>query len=390
MTMRSMREAGIPPGEYYAPTFRVRVEGRELAPEVIGDVLDVKVVMDMDQMTSFELTVSNWDDKHLFFKYSDTKIFDLGNRVHVEMGYADRMLSMVVGKISSLSPKFPENGSPTLHVSGLDGMLQLRGRKPKEGEVTNYPLMADWQIAQVIAERNGLASRVTPEGETHRLVIQKNQDDATFLRERAARSDRDVFIVVDPDTGEDTLYFVKPLDGRAADRTRIFVFEWGKSLINFNPTLTLDRQVGKVTVRGWDPATKQAIVFTATPQHLPGAGSGSGPSGPEVAENVLSGKQDVVVDAPVASEEEAQELAISFLTSRAYEFVKGTGQVIGLPDLRPGDNVELTGLGCRFSGIYYVKKTEHVLNANGYLTGFEVRRIFDGVTSDDRCARENS
>ena len=381
MPMLSMREAGVPPGEYYAPNYRLRVEGRELNPEVKGDVLDLKVVMDMDQMTSVEFTVSNWDDEHLEFKYSDTTAFNLGNRIQVEMGYADRLLSMAVGQISTLSPKFPENGPPTLHVTALDGMLKLRDRKPAEGEVTKYENMADWQIAQMVAERNGLASRVTEDGETHEEVIQKNQDDATFLRERAARSDRDVFIVTDPDTGDDTLYFVRPLDGRTTDRTRIFVFEWGKSLINFNPTLTLDRQVGRVTVRGWNPETKQAIVFTASHENLPGAaGSGGGTSGPQVATQALNGKQDVVVDAPVASEEEAQELAVSFLTNRAYEFVTGSGQVIGLPDLRPGDNIELKGLGQRFSGIYYVKKTEHVLNQSGYLTSFEVRRMFDGGT----------
>ena len=377
MAIRTIREAGLPTTAYYAPDYKVTVEGQELDPETKGDILDLKVVMDMDQMTSFEFNISNWDDKKLTFKYSDTSLFDVGNRLQVQMGYTDRMVSMVVGQITNLSPKFPENGTPTMHITGLDGMLKLRDRKPLASDTKKFEKMADWQIAEIIARRNNLKPRVTKQGQTHKLVIQKNQDDATFLKERAARSDRDLFVLTDPDTGEDSLYFVKPLDGRTADRTRIFVFEWGKSLINFNPTMKLDRQVGKVTVHGWNAEKKQAIVFTAGPESLPGAKAG-GTSGPEAAEAAMKGKEEVVVDAPVSSEEEAKDLAIALLTERAYEFITGQGQVIGLPDLRPGDNVELAELGKRFSGVYYVKKVEHTLNQNGYLTSFDVRRVYDG------------
>lgn len=379
MGLESLREPGLPPTEYYAPSYKIEIEGLELDPLTKGDVLDLKVVMDMDQMTSFEFNLSNWDDEHLTFKYSDEKTFTAGNRVHLQMGYADRMVSMVVGQISALAPKFPESGPPTINITGLDGMMKLRDRKPKEGEQVKYQNMADWQIAQTIATRNQLSAQVDQEGEVHELVVQKNQDDASFLKERAARADRDCFILTDPKSGKDTLYFIKPLDGRGGTQ-RVYIFEWGKTLINFNPTLTLSRQVSKVTVRGWNPRTKSPISFTAGPDNLPGKKPGKGSSGPEAADKSLNGKQEVVVDAPVLTEQEAQVLAIALLTRRAYEFITGQGQVIGLPDLRPGDTVELRNLGTRFSGEYYVKKVEHVLGANGYLTNFEVRKMVDGGT----------
>jgi phage protein D len=136
--------------------------------------------------------------------------------------------------------------------------------------------------------------------------------------------------------------------------------------------------VSQVTVRGWDPATKQAIVVTATADDLPGSGSGT--SGPQEAQKSLGNRQDVVVDAVVTSEEEARELAISLLRERAYEFITGNGEIVGLPDLRPGDNMDLDGLGRRFSGSYYVKKVEHTIGSSGFRTRFEVRRVFDGGT----------
>lgn len=375
----STRQSGLPAVDYYAPNFKVEIEGREIDPESKGDVLEVKVSMDLEALTSFDLTINNWDDKKFRFKYSDTQIFDLGNRVHIRMGYADDLRFMASGIISAMTPKFPESGPPTLGVTGLDPMLKLRDRKPIGSDQKKFDDKTDWEIAEVIAKRNHLEVNVTKYGPKHKLVIQKNQDDAKFLMERAKRIDFDCYVRIDPANGKDTLYFTRPTDLRDGSKTRIYVFEWGKSLINFSPKLNLGQQVGKVTVRGWDPRTKSRITYTAGPDDLPPK-SGGGESGPALAAKRLNDKQDVVVDQPVASLQEARDLALSLLRERAYSFLTGSGQVIGLPDLRPGDNIELEGLGKRFSGPYYVTKVEHTLGGSGYLTQFEVRSPTDGGT----------
>lgn len=375
-TNRSLLVSGLPT-DYYAPDFKIEIENRELGPQVIGDILEVKVVMDKENMTSFDLTVSNWDDERIDFKYSDTSTFDLGNRLHLQIGYAGNLRSMVRGIITTLTPRFPESGEPTLGVSGQDSMVRLKDRKPKDGEQKKFVNMADWEIAEVVAARNHLKFKATEEGQKHDLVVQKNQDDALFLMERAKRIDFDCYIQTDPDSGEETLYFMKPTDGRDGRPIRVYEFEWGKSLINFSPTLTTQDQVAKVTVRGWDPRAKRVISSSAGAGDLPGASSG-GTSGPRTAQEKLDDKQDLVVDQPVTSEQEARNLAISLLRERAYKFNTGSGRVIGLPDLRPGDNVQLKGLGKRFNGTYRVKRVEHTLGNSGYQTSFEVERPFDG------------
>lgn len=377
MTAEPVRRSGLPSVEYYAPDFRVLVEGQELDPKSKGDVLDVKVTMDLENLTSCELTINNWDDRTLSFKYSDTETFDVGNRVDIEMGYAGALRSMLRGKVSGLAPKFPESGPPTLGVTVLDSMLQLRDSQPRDDDVKRFEDQADWQIAQVVAARNSLRAEVTREGPVHRLVIQKNQDDAGFLMERAARIDFDCYVQTDAETGEDVLFFVRPTDGRSAVPTRVYQLAWGTSLIDFTPSLNVSDQVAEVTVRGWDPRTRSVIRYTATVADLPET-CREGLSGPQVAQERLGDKSQTEVDAPVTSEEEARQLAVSLLTERAYEYITGTGRVIGLPDLRPGDNLELSGLGRRFSGVYYVKKVDHALGESGYTTTFDVRKLCDG------------
>lgn len=372
------------PTDRYAPDFRIEVEGSPLDPATKGDVLDLKVTMDMEAMTSVDLTLSNWNDRDLSFKYSDGATLDIGNRIHVQLGYADRLVSLMRGQISSVNPRFPQSGAPTLGVGALDGMQLLKDRRPAEGEEVKYVGRQDWQIAEAVAVRNGLRAEVTREGPVHDEVVQKNQDDAQFLMERAKRIDFDCYIHTDPKTEQSVLRFMRPTDERAGPRARTYPLAWGESLISFSPTLTISRQVAKMTVRGWNNRTKQAIVYTADRKDLEG-GEGS-MAGPQAAERALNGRQDVVVDAPVASLDEARELAISLLRERAYEFITGSGETIGMPELRPGDNLDLQGLGRRFSGLYYVKRVEHQIGSGGFTTRFDVRRVFDGGTRPNRRA----
>jgi phage protein D len=378
MASRSVLASGLPSVDYYAPNYKIEVEGKELDPESKGDLLEVKVTMDLKDLAHFDMTINNWDDKKLVFKYSDTSTFDVGNRVHVRMGYAGELKSMVQGIITSLAPKFPESGPPTLAISGQDNLVKLKDRKPKDGEKKKFVNMTDAEIVRVIAQRNKLVPQIKDPGTKHDIVVQKNQDDLMFVKERAKWVDYDCFIGMDPDTGKDALFFQPPTDKRDASKVRVYVFEWGKSLINFTPTLSLNKQVAKVTVKGWDPNTKSIIKYTAGPKDLPT--SGSGENGPSTIETRLADREDIVIDHPVTSQQEAKDLAISMLRERAYSYITGSGQTIGLPDLRPGDNVELVGLGKRFSGTYYVTKVEHALGSSGYLTNFDIRNYQDGGT----------
>ena len=378
----------------YAPEFEVHIEGLQMDPTTKNDIIDIKVHRDIDEMSGFDLELNNWDDANLKFKHSDSPELQLGARVSVRLGYADKLMTVATGTITTLSPKFTDSASPTVTISGVDGMIKLKDRKPAENEPKIYRGMPDWQIAEQIAQRNHLRIVVTREGPVQDIVVQKNQDDASFLMERAKRLDFDCYILPDPASGEDTLYFIKPTDGRDSGAIRVYRLAYAPglttgpsgqpeglvpNLIDFTPTLTVSKQVSKLTVRGWDPRTKQEIAFTATVENLPaGQNTADGQSGPEAADSTLGGRQEILVDAPVTSDQEARELAISLLRERAYEFITATGRVAGLPELRPGDNLEIYGLGTRFSGTYFVKRVEHTLGASGFFTQFTGRRIFQG------------
>lgn len=68
-------------------------------------------------------------------------------------------------------------------------------------------------------------------------------------------------------------------------------------------------------------------------------------------------------------------IAKALLAHRSYEFHTAKGKLMGLPDLRLDDNVEVHGVGERFGGLYHVTKVTHTLNERGYVTEFEARGV---------------
>jgi phage protein D len=384
MTDTAVRQSGLP-DSYYAPDFVVEVEGTALDPRSKGDVLELVVRLDLAELTSVDLKLNNYDDTTFDLKWSESDLFRIGSRIHVQLGYAERMLSMMRGYITTLSPDFPSDGSPVLGVRALDGLVKLKGSKPPEQEVV-YRRKRDFQIAEAIGKRHGLqveGNEGSKTGPIREKVVQRNTDDAVFLKERAGLIDCNVYVATDPKTGKDVLRFVSPTDGRGSEPIRTYVLAWGSlrnsdvvpNLIEFKPTIAAGDQVQSVEVRGWDPETKQAIVQKASRTDTPGVKGRRGSTGPDAAEAIAGGegRREVVVDRPVESEEEALELARALLADRSYMFLTAHGKLIGLPDLRPGDNVEINGVGERFGGAYHVTKVTHTLNDKGYFTEFDAR-----------------
>ncbi len=369
------------PADFYAPRFEIEVDGETVGPESLGSVHEVSVQMALDSPTHFELVLDNWDDRRAHFKNIESAgkqtrpLFGFGRHVLIRMGYADRLVPMVLGPITALAPHFPESGARTLTVSGLDRTFDLTGAmEPKK-----YSNMTDWEIAQEIAAHYDFSGvRVTKEGPKNELVMKRGQNDADFLRTRAQRIGFEFYIRTGPGKDEkDTLFFVKP-ESIETSKAPVYVFEWGKNLLSFDPMVDISKQVSEVVVLSSNSQAKdRPLKGLARPADLP---SGGGRNGAAVSEKVQQGRQKRVENAQVANEEEARQMAINMLRDLAYAYSTGSGKVIGLPELRPRDLVQIEGVGLRFGGSYQVTRVEHTINDSGYLTTFSVRRVHDGGT----------
>jgi hypothetical protein len=65
-------------------------------------------------------------------------------------------------------------------------------------------------------------------------------------------------------------------------------------------------------------------------------------------------------------------VARAVLDSIAEGLVTGSGETVGLPELRLGELIELDGID-RFTKIYYVEQVTHSIGSSGYRSSFQVR-----------------
>ena len=359
--------------DFFVPLFEVKLRGRALEKDVFRDITQVSYKDNIEEVDSFEITINNWDAETCKFKYLDRDLFDPGKELELWMGYfgKEKLRLMIKGQITSLRPSFPAAGQPTLAISGLNVIHKFRTEQISHA----YEQRTDSQIAEEVGQRLGIKVRTAPTNETpHKYVLQDNKYDIIFLMERARRVGYDLFVEEKGQDGkseEPNLYF-----GPSDNIRRVtYKLEYGKSLIEFKPELTTARQVGEVTVKGWDAVKKKPITQTAKRSDLKTKGVGA-KGKQDAIEKAFSARKEIIADRPIHSEDEAKKLAIATLENIAKDMVKGNGSIVGLPDLRAGGVVELKGLGesGRFNGRYFIVSTTHSISDSGYTTQFECRR----------------
>lgn len=355
--------------DFYVPHFEISLHGKDLAPQVIHDVTEVSYRDSLSDVDGFELTLANYDSSSptyastatRTFKYSDQDLFNPGKQLELKLGYlgGGELETMITGVITSLTPSFPASGFSTLKVSALNVLHKLR---TKQRSVA-YTKRTDGQIAGEIAQRLGV--QIDPdrdEGETHEYILQDNQYDIVFLMERAHAIGYELTV---DETVSPVLIHYKPSERMNDVAYRL---SYGASLISFDPNLSTARQVSQVTVTGWDALHKQKIQASASLSQI-GTPSGVPPVGA-----ALQGREEVISDRPIATQQEAQTLATETLRRISKGLITARGATIGLPKLRAGCAIYLDGLGDRFSGRYFVTGTTHTCGESGYTTQFECRR----------------
>lgn len=359
--------------DFYVPYFQVKIAGRAQGQTVIRDILSVTYRDNITEIDSFELNINNWDADKRTFKYSDGDLFDPGKELELWMGYygTGGLRLMIRGQITGLHPTFPAGGGSALAVSGLNLLHKLRiEQQPK-----TYPDVTDTEVAEQIAQRLGieLETNPAPDEKRYEFLIQDSKYDIVFLMERARRIGYELYV---KERGDENGRSQPPVlvFGRSDDVKRpTYDLQYNRTLIDFKPDLTTANQVNEVVVRGWDAVNKKKIEGKATRKQLGIKGVGAA-GNQEAIEEAFKQRREIIATKPVESEDEANTLALRTLEENAKEMVKATGSTVGLPDLRAGSVVKISGAGKRFSGRYFVTVTTHTIGDSGYTTQFECRR----------------
>jgi phage protein D len=357
--------------KYYAPEFKVTVNGTELKGDISKNIQQIVVTKGVDSVQdTCKLSITNAAPEMRWTHTDDAHLFWIGSDIQVDLGYVDNLTqSMMTGIITGVNASFPASGVPTLTVTCTG-----HGQKLNQCQKTStHTGKTDKQIAEQIGQDAGLQVQADNTEIVHDYIIQPNQTDYQFLRARAEMLHYELFV-----DGK-TLYFRKAKDD--SDQTYTFVWSPAKSfstagsrtlpLKSFNPDANaLNQQYTETRIRAYDPKTKQVIVGKSSSDEESPSGTEPGSSARQKAGGPC---QQTKVTGPAASPSEANQGAKAQQNASAQKYVGGTAQTIGVPDLSPGVVVYLDGLGV-FSGKYYVTQVVHTIGGSGYTTDFTVRR----------------
>ncbi|MEA2631007.1 MAG: hypothetical protein QOE66_1226 [Chloroflexota bacterium] len=279
----------------------------------------------------------------------------VGTELEVLLGPENDRKRIGIGEIVALELE-QRAGTSRVVVQAFDRSHRLhRGR-----HVRTFQEMSDGDVVSRIASDAGLQTDIDGADAQHAYLIQDNQTDYAFLAERALLTGLELSV------DDETIRFKKPV----ADGTPVEL-AWDSGLLSFSVRVTAADQVSQVEVRGWDPGQKQAITSTISDTDAaPRIGVDAG----QIRSSAFGQATALVTDRPVRDSAEADALGHAALDHLTSAIVRADGVAHGVPELRAGTQVKVTGLGQRLSGTYDVTSTVHsVVPGVGYETRFVVR-----------------
>ncbi|MFE3933408.1 VgrG-related protein [Streptomyces goshikiensis] len=276
-------------------------------------------------------------------------------------------VSLFTGEVTAVESEVDGTGTYTV-IRAMD----YTHRMNREPRVDSYREQSTSQIASKILKRSGLfLGSPFPPNTRYPHLSQLHQTDWELLRQLADLSGTEIHV----DGRNVTLR--KPSRADKAPAPGIakaespYVLEYGTNLLSLRTSVTAAGQFSDIEVRGWDPATKQAVVDKVSTERTDRYDIGSKPGD---AARAYYGKAPIARTATgTISRQDNRDLAKSIAEDLTRHFVDMEATAFVTPRLKAGDAVTLTNTGRLFTGRYTTTAVRHFLDPDhGVLTWLRV------------------
>ncbi|MBL7776162.1 MAG: type VI secretion system tip protein VgrG, partial [Saprospiraceae bacterium] len=200
-------------------------------------------------------------------------------------------------------------------------------------------------LEELISQYPGLSADVKATSLKHKELVQFNATDWDFLLSRADVNGKLVI-------ADDGKVQIKDPDTSAAPALKLI---YGSTLIEFEAEMDARTQWKAVEAQSWDYGGQQ--LFQHQTDSAPVAEPGN-LSGASLADTLAPDKLELRHSGQVL-EAELQEWTKAVMQRSRLAKIRGTARFVGIGALKPGQMIELQGLGARFNGNAFVSGVRH-------------------------------
>lgn len=305
-----------------------------------------------------EAVFANWGSRNgrVDYLYLD--------RSKLEFGAAFKVIwtgqTILEARILGLEAAFPQKSAPEICVLAEDRFQDLRMTR----RTRSFADVSDADVFRQIASEHGLTATVNLNGPSHKVLVQVNQSDLAFLRERARTLDAELWM-------DGTKLFAKTRNDRRGNALEL---THGHELRSFTALADLASQRTTVTANGWDVQGKEALKHEASDTVISAELNGD-TSGVSILKSTFGERKEALAHTVPMNSQETQAVAESYFKTCARRFVVGRGLAETQAKLRVGAVIELKNIGPLFTGKYYVVEVRHRFDSQlGIRTEFTVER----------------
>lgn len=360
------------------PVFYVKVEPEGAASERVDLTSRVLsfVFEDAERKADIlRLTVDNWDLSNF-----DDPIWKKGNILEVSWGFPGHMAparQCVIQKVT---------GFQTLTIEALSKAILMH--KVAKCRVFENKKRSD--VAALIAQENGYSGSavdIEDSGETLTAITQARQTDAQFIKRLAEKEGFEFYIDFDG------FHFHKRrLGQRPVRELHWYTAPEVGELLSINIENDVTAKAGATTLRGRDPLTRKDVTAKGSNAETQRDSLATTIEvvDPETGKTHLEKRNasEDIRPAAHATEQGAKREADARFRRAQHTTVELSATAIGDPSLLAKTVVQISGIGQRLSGKYYVKEARHKVDSSGYTVEFKA--ISDGHSQSAGAASKGN
>ena len=316
------------------PGFEVFANGTQLQDEIA--VKSISVSKSANKIPTARLVIEDGNIPEQDFPVSNMDELLPGVEIEIKMGYRGENETVFKGIIIRHGIKTRQNARSLLTLELKDVAIKMTlGRKNKY-----FKDMPDSDIMEEILDEYGLEKDIDATSVSHSEMVQYYCTDWDFMVTRAEANGQLVF-------ADDGKVSIKAPDlGQSPKLT----LSYGQNIIEFNTEIDARDQFQGMESTAWDFTRQEVISSEAADPGIPEQGNITNNdlasvAGVENAPFIHGGRVD--------SEELQSWADARFLRSKLSK-IKGRLRIIGFNEIKPGDIVELEGMGDRFNGTAFV------------------------------------